>query len=263
MRSDTYARRRRGHFWNDLNVPSDQIHLQTNSHTSAIRDRVGITLENDAQPRSQSLESQMKALVIKPHSGLARSEGRRSTVKSASVLCETHGLANSIESTYHLHQERATAVVRQEMPLKRGVEALRENIAEWRLRVETSPTWILGSAGAGKAAVSRAIVELKERSLAKYFRRMSSGKDKQVLTEENASMAERFKNSFSRKNAETDIVDCTWYVTPSRCAGKLYSYDSSQGYHHHPGTSAVHKFLARVWLRISTCKISGPETFNR
>ena len=196
----------------------------------------------------------MKALIIKPHSGLARNEGGRDTLESAPALCKTHGLAKSIDSSANvLHQDKATtafryskeyfdsvfhspnSVVRQEMPLKPDTRAdLLEEIAMWiRQPVpETSRIfWLLGSAGVGKSALGSTI-------LAAHFRRMSSGTGNQALTEENAPMAERFKNSFSRMNVETDIVGGTWYVTPSRCAGKLYLYESSQEYGFVPYTSA-------------------------
>jgi hypothetical protein len=57
-------------------------------------------------------------------------------------------------------------------------------------------------------------------SLAKRFRRMFSGKDEEALIEETASMAESFNFFFS--------VEIDWYVMSSRCAGKIYSYGSSQ-----------------------------------
>jgi len=52
---DPDACQRREHFGIGLEVPSDQIHFQTNSHLSEIRDRVGITLENELQFPSQSI----------------------------------------------------------------------------------------------------------------------------------------------------------------------------------------------------------------
>jgi hypothetical protein len=63
------------------------MHFQTNSHTSAIRDRVGITLENDPQFLLQSLESQMRALIIKPwvngHAGV----GKLTLMRKIAELC--------------------------------------------------------------------------------------------------------------------------------------------------------------------------------
>ena len=106
-------------------------------------------------------------------------------------LCETHGLAKSIESADFLRQERATAafrnwkecfdpfishpngrillppsdtVVRQEMPLKpeifHGRDDFVEDIARSLLQEETSRICILGPGGMGKTSVSLAVVEL-------------------------------------------------------------------------------------------------------
>jgi hypothetical protein len=107
------------------------------------------------------------------------------------LLCETHGLAKSIESADILHQERATTafrnwkerfdpsishpnarillppsdtVVRQEMPLKpeifHGRDDFVEDIARSLLQEETSRICILGPGGMGKTSVSLAVVEL-------------------------------------------------------------------------------------------------------
>jgi hypothetical protein len=107
------------------------------------------------------------------------------------LLCETHGLAKSIESADNLHQERATTalqnwkerfdpsishpnarillppsdtVVRQEMPLKpeifHGRDDFVEDIARSLLQEETSRICILGPGGMGKTSVSLAVVEL-------------------------------------------------------------------------------------------------------
>jgi tetratricopeptide (TPR) repeat protein len=107
------------------------------------------------------------------------------------LLCETHGLAKSIESANNLYQERATTalqnwkerfdpsishpnarillppsdtVVRQEMPLKpeifHGRDGFVEDIARSLLQEETSRICILGPGGMGKTSVSLAVVEL-------------------------------------------------------------------------------------------------------
>jgi hypothetical protein len=107
------------------------------------------------------------------------------------LLCETHGLAKSIETADTLHQERATTaiqnwkerfdpsifhpnartrlrpsdtVVRQEMPLKpeifHGRDDFVKDIAQSLLLEETSRICILGPGGMGKTSVSLAVVEL-------------------------------------------------------------------------------------------------------
>jgi hypothetical protein len=107
------------------------------------------------------------------------------------LLCETHGLAKSIESANNLYQERATTalqnwkerfdpsishpnarillppsdtVVRQEMPLKPEIFHGRDNfvkdIARSLLQEDTSRICILGLGGMGKTSVSLAVVEL-------------------------------------------------------------------------------------------------------
>ena len=107
------------------------------------------------------------------------------------LLCETHGLAKSIENADVLRQERATTafrnwkehfnpsishpnarvllppsdtVVRQEMPLKpeifHGRDDFVKDIARSLLQQETSRICILGPGGMGKTSVSLAVVEL-------------------------------------------------------------------------------------------------------
>jgi len=169
----------------------------------------------------------------------AGNEGGRDTLESAPVLCDAHGLPKSIENADILHPSHT--VVRQETPPKPETfhrpDHFVEYIARWLFQEKPFRVRIIGPAGVIPVVVFPLI---KKRSLAKRFMRMFSGKDKGVLTEENASMAERFKNSFSRKSVEyiLSYFVSAWYVMPSRRAGKLYSYKSSQGYGFPPCASA-------------------------
>ena len=79
---------------------------------------------------------------------------------------------------------------------------------------EISRFWIQCLGGGGKTSLAPKPPLIRERSLANPIGRMVSGKDKEVLTEKNASMIERFRNLFPRKNVEIDCIGAR-YVIPN------------------------------------------------